>query len=72
MWMSVLASVLSVGASWGLVYFVYLKVSLHMPFPHAFSALRCNFQVIMLVSPNQGKYEQNAMHCIYRMQKRHV
>ncbi len=33
-----------------------IKAHLRMPFPHAFSALHCDFQIITLVSPNQGKY----------------
>jgi hypothetical protein len=47
-----------VGENWcnNLVNTPSLKARLHMPFPHAFSAVCCDFQIIMLVSLNQGKY----------------
>jgi hypothetical protein len=33
----------------------YVKARLHIPFPHAFSALRCEFLLLTLVLLNQGK-----------------
>jgi len=32
-----------------------LKAHLHIRFPHAFSALRCNFLLLTLIEQNQGK-----------------
>jgi hypothetical protein len=46
-----------------------LKARLHIRFPHAFSALRCNFLLLTLIEQNQGKLLKITTQCGKRMQK---
>ncbi len=43
---------------------IFIKVRLHIWFPHAFSALLCNFLLITLIEQNQGKLKKSQRNAV--------